>query len=104
MHRGQPRNLAGAHSLPKEFEDLENLGVWQLCVEQRCALELGEPSPTRIAVKESMMTLGKRSTNREIAGITLPMPMAVGILAAETGEAVGVVHDKGTSKDCRKYF
>ena len=50
------------------------------------------------------MTLGESTTNRQIAGITLPTPMAAGLLAVEAREAVGVIHDKGTSRDCPKYF
>jgi hypothetical protein len=80
--------LAHAAHFGEVFEDRQYLVVRELGVEQRCALELGEPGLAGVSVQELVVALAEVVTDRDVASPPLSIPRTVRLLAAKPGEVV----------------
>jgi hypothetical protein len=62
--------------------------VRQLGVEQRCALELGEPRLTHLAIEQPVAGFAEMIDDEEVVRVPLAVKLTVGILATELSEVV----------------
>jgi hypothetical protein len=67
----QPGGLADAAAIGEMREDCQDFLVWELGVEQRGSLELGEPGLAGVAVEQPVVRLTEVVADREVAGVTL---------------------------------
>jgi hypothetical protein len=65
----QPGGLADAAAVGEVLEDGQDFVVRELGVEQRCALELGGPSLTGVAVEQAVVGLAEVVADREVSGV-----------------------------------
>jgi hypothetical protein len=70
------------------LQDRQDLIVWEFGVEQRGALELGEPGLTNVAIEQAVARPTEEATDREVAGVALAVARTLRALAAEAGEVV----------------
>ncbi len=81
--------LSDAVALGPVVEDGAGGRFGESAAVQRRALALGEAGAAAVAVQESeLLVLAVVAADREVAGVTLAVQGAVGILATETGKVV----------------
>jgi hypothetical protein len=84
----QPSSLADATAFGQMLQDGQDLVVRELGVEQRGALELGEPGLADFAVEQPMASFAEVIDDEDVPLAPSAVPVAVGILAAEASEVV----------------
>jgi hypothetical protein len=85
MHPDQAFGLTDPVALDEMLEDGDHLFRGQAGVGERSALAFGESGLAGVAIKQSDLLMSAVSVaDREIAGISLAVERAFGVLAAET--------------------
>jgi hypothetical protein len=85
----EPLGLSDPVTLHQVLEDGDHFFRWQTGVGKRSALAFGESGLAGVAGEQSdRLMLAVAVADREIAGVSLTVERAVGILAAEAREVV----------------